>query len=75
MTQPEEYCCADCGSTEVMVEAYCYWDNVTQRFAHYETADDGWDNCSDCGHDRGEFRPITDLKTLARIAIKREEAA
>jgi len=71
---PEEYYCTDCGGTNITVEAYCYWDNVTQTFAHFEAADEGWDNCTDCGHDGADFRPITDVKTLAQIAINREEA-
>ena len=70
---PEEYCCTECGSTNVIVEAYCYWDNVKQDFADFEAADEGWDNCADCGNDRGEFRPITDVKTLAQIAIQTSE--
>ena len=77
MTQPpEEYCCTDCGGTDITVEAYCYWDNVKQDFADFEVAAEGWDYCADC-EDRAtaEFRPITNVKTLAQIAIKQEEAA
>tara|TARA_R110002072_G_scaffold190828_1_gene347732 strand:+ start:576 stop:824 length:249 start_codon:yes stop_codon:yes gene_type:complete len=77
MTQPpEEYCCTDCGGTDITVEAYCNWDSVEQKFAHYETADEGYDYCADCeDRVRGRFRPITDVKTLAQIAIKKEDAA
>lgn len=73
---PEEYYCENCGGTDITVEAYCYWDNVEQNFAHYETVDEGYDYCADC-EDRAtaEFRPITNVKTLAQIAIKQEEAA
>ncbi len=74
MRPPEEYYCIACGGTNITVEAYCYWDNVKQDFADFETADAGWDNCADCGHDGADFRPITDVKTLAQIAIKKEEA-
>lgn len=74
MTQPEEYCCTDCGGTNVSSDAWCSWDNATQDFANFEVADEGFDYCADCGHDGAEFRPITDVKTLAQIAIKREEA-
>ena len=75
MTQPEEYYCTDCGGTDITVEAYCYWDNVAQTFAHFETADEGYDYCADCEDQcRGDFRPITDVKTLAQIAIQKEEA-
>jgi hypothetical protein len=72
---PEEFYCTVCGGTNITVEAYCQWDNVEQKFAHFETADEGYDYCADCG-DRaeGEFRRITDVKTLAQIAIKKEEA-
>lgn len=75
MTQPEEFYCTDCGGTDITVEAYCYWDNVEQKFAHFETADEGYDYCADCEDQcRGDFRPITDVKTLAQIAIQKEEA-
>jgi len=75
MTQLEEYYCPDCGGTDITVEAYCYWDNVEQKFAHFETADEGYDYCAGCEDQcRGDFRPITDVKTLAQIAIEKEEA-
>jgi hypothetical protein len=75
MTQPEEYYCTDCGGTDITVEAYCSWDNVEQKFAHFETADEGYDYCADCEDERkGAFRPITDVKTLAQIAIQKDEA-
>ena len=75
MTQPEKYCCTACGGTNITVEAYCVWDNVEQKFAHYEVVDEGYDYCVDCEDQRtGAFFPITDVKTLAQIAIKREEA-
>jgi hypothetical protein len=74
MTQPEEYYCTDCGGTDITVEAYCSWDNVEQKFAHFETADEGYDYCADCEDERkGAFRPITDVKTLAQIAITKSE--
>jgi hypothetical protein len=74
MTQPEEYYCTDCGGTDITVEAYCSWDNVEQKFAHFETADEGYDYCADCEDERkGAFRPITDVKTLAQIAIAKSE--
>jgi len=73
MRPPEEYYCTICGGTGLTVEAYCRWDNVTQTFAHHELADEGYDYCRDCNDQcRGDFRPITDVKTLAQIAIKKE---
>ncbi|MDB4725586.1 hypothetical protein OAF44_03595 [Akkermansiaceae bacterium] len=72
---PEEYYCTNCGGPNITVEAYCVWDNVEQKFAHFETADEGYDYCADCEDQaHGDFRPITDVKTLAQIAIEREEA-
>ena len=75
MTQPQELYCTDCGSTNVKSFADCEWDVVTQSFSYFDVHSDD-DYCADC-EDRatGKFRPITDLKTLAQIAIKREEAA
>jgi hypothetical protein len=71
----EEYYCTSCGGTNMAVEAYCSWDNVEQKFVHDETADEGHDYCGDCeDHAQGDFRPITDVKTLAQIAIQKEEA-
>ena len=71
---PEEYCCTNCGGTDITVEAYCYWDSVAQMWVHDQVISEGYDHCMDCDHERGEFRPITDVKTLAQIAINREEA-
>jgi hypothetical protein len=74
MIPPHEYYCTGCGSTDITCEAYCYWDNVTQKFAYFEVVDEGYDYCGDC-EDRstGAFRPITDTKTLAQIAIQKSE--
>ena len=75
MTQSKEYYCTSCGGTDVSLEGYCYWDSVEQKFVHYETSDEGQDYCTDCeDHIIGDFRSITDVKTLAQIAIKKEEA-
>ena len=72
---PEEFYCTDCGGTDITAEAYCYWDNVEQNWAYYEVVAEGYDYCVDCEDQRtGAFRPITDVKTLAQIAIKKEEA-
>jgi hypothetical protein len=74
---PEEFYCTDCGGTDITVktEAYCHWDNVEQKFVHFKTADEGYDYCTDCADQAtGAFRPITDVKTLAQIAIKKDEA-
>ena len=70
---PEEFYCTNCGGTDITVEALCYWDNVTQTFTNFEVVNEGYDYCADC-EDRAdvEFRPITDVKTLAQIAIIRE---
>jgi hypothetical protein len=73
MTQPEEYYCTACGSTAVVSQAECKWDNVTQDFTGFYVADEGYDYCTECGHDGAEFRPITDVKTLAQIAIIKSE--
>lgn len=74
-SQPEEFYCTTCGGTDITVEAYCYWDTAEQKFAHFETVDEGYDYCTDCDEQTaGSFRPVTDVKTLAQIAIKKEEA-
>ena len=74
MTQPQELYCKTCGGTNVTSFADCGWDVVTQSFSFFDVRSED-DYCADC-EDRatGEFRPITDLKTLAQIAIKQEEA-
>ena len=74
MTQPEEFYCTGCGSTDMTAEAYCLWDNVTQSYAGFKVVDEGNDWCEACSsHRTGYFRPITDIKTLAQIAIKKSE--
>ena len=72
---PEEFYCTTCGGTDIQAEAYCYWDVAAQTWAYYEVVDEGFDFCADCEEQTaGSFRPITDVKTLAQIAIKKEEA-
>ena len=73
MTQPEELYCTDCGSTNILSEAYCSWDTIAQKYAYFEVTDEGWDSCADCGHDAAMFRPVTDVKTLAQLAINKQE--
>ena len=74
MTQPEEFYCTGCGSTDITREAICYWDNVTQSYADFEVVPEGYDWCGACSsHGRCDFRPITDVKTLAQIAIQKSE--
>lgn len=71
---PQEFCCTACGGTNVVAEAYCSWDRLEQMWVHEEFVDEGYDHCADCENSAAEFRPITDVKTLAQIAINREEA-
>jgi hypothetical protein len=71
--QPGEYYCTDCGGTNIVAEASCSWDITTQKFSHFEVSDGGWDSCADCGHDGADFRRITDVKSLAQIAINKQE--
>ena len=71
---PEEYYCTACGGTNIIAEAYCSWDSVAQMWVFDQVIDEGYDYCTDCEDSAGEFRPITDVKTLAQIAIKKEEA-
>ena len=74
MIPPEEFYCTNCGGTDLRAEAYCYWDVAAQTWAHYEVVDEGYDYCADCNDQTtGSFRPITDLKTLAQIAIQKSE--
>lgn len=74
MTQPEEFYCTYCGGTDITAEAYCYWDNVQQKFARYHKTEEGYDHCATCEDQaQSAFRPITDVKTLAQIAINQND--
>ena len=74
ITQPEEYYCTDCGGTNIVAEASCSWDITTQKWAYFEVEDEGYDYCHDCNDQCiGGFRPITDVKSLAQIAINKQE--
>ena len=74
MRQPKEYYCVGCGSTDIIIEAHCYWDNVTQGYADFQLSDEGRDWCTECeDQSTGAFRAITDIKTLAQIAIVKSE--
>ena len=71
---PEEFYCTTCNGTDITAEAYCVWDSVEQKWAHYEVVEEGYDYCETCmDQTTGSFRPITDVKTLAQIAIKQNE--
>ena len=74
MTQSEEYYCTSCGGTDIAIEAYCQWDVTTQDWAYLDLRDEALASCGDCYSETTAFRPITDVKTLAQIAIKKEEA-
>ena len=72
---PEEFYCTECGGTNIISDAECRWDVVTQRFGSFEVSDGGIDFCLDCSDEcGGEWRDITDLKPLAKIAIHTEES-
>ena len=74
MIPPHEYYCTGCGSTDMTSEAYCQWDNVTQGYADFQVSDEGRDWCTECeDQSTGAFRAITDVKTLAQIAIGKSE--
>ena len=75
MKPPEEYYCTNCGGTTVVTEAYCHWNPVNQCWELDTVMDGGYDYCNGCADEtNGSFRPITDVKTLAQIDIKKEEA-
>ena len=67
-----EYACDQCGSTKVSVRAWFDWDIIKQEWVRDYSSDTTW--CDDCGDDLPiTARPITDLKTIAQIAIAREK--
>ena len=70
MRKPLENYCTKCGNTEIISEATCSWDVVTQDWTNYEVElHDGNDECAVCYSKKCEFRYVTDVKTLAKIAI------
>jgi len=74
-SQPEEFFCTECDGTDIVAEALCYWDITTQKWSYYEVMVEGYDYCHDCNDRRiGDFRSITDVKSLAQLAIKKQEA-
>ena len=67
---PDELYCKHCGGTDVISEGYVVWDAVTQKFDFDSACDEGTDYCTTCdGESNCYWREITDLKTLAKIAI------
>lgn len=72
---PEDFYCTTCGGANITSEAYCHWNVDNQCWEFDGVMDEGYDYCNDCSDERtGEFRPVTDVKILALIAIKREES-
>ena len=67
---PKEFYCTDCGGTNLTADAYCNWDVVKQTFVLHSASRDSYDYCNDCGEEVGaDFREVTDVKTLAKLAI------
>ena len=72
---PEGFYCTTCGGTNIQVEAEAEWDAVRQEWHLCDITIGGSWFCYDCdGQCDADFRDITDLKTLARIAIHTEES-
>ena len=65
----KEFYCPDCGGTNLTVDAQCNWDVVEQEFV-LDSFLDGYDFCNDCAEQvNGDWREVTDVKTLAKLAI------
>ena len=68
----EEFYCTSCGGTDLIAGAYSNWDVAEQRFVLH-SVDDENDYCNDCSKRVfGEFREVTNVKTLALLAIHKE---
>jgi hypothetical protein len=66
---PLTWVCRDCGSENVSVGAYAYWDKYKQRWYFELSESDDWDLCADCFGETIVMKPLTDLKTAALVAI------
>ena len=69
---PEEYYCERCDGTDITTSTHadCRWDVVKQDFVEFSLYDEGTDYCNTCkGESDCYWREVTDVKTLAKIAI------
>ena len=69
---PEEVYCTRCDGNDISTSTFadCRWDTIKQDFVVYSLCDGGTDYCNTCHREAdSEWREITDLKTLAKIAI------
>ena len=71
---PEEHYCTKCGGTDVITStsADLWWDAVKQEYVISSICDGGTDHCDTCWAETDcDWRPVTDKKTLARIAKRK----
>lgn len=69
---PVTWVCKSCGSENVCVGAYAYWNNQKQDWDFELSDSDDWDFCHDCFGENIVEKPITDLKTAALVAINNQ---
>ena len=69
-TIPVEYYCTACGGTGIIMDATCHWDTTKQEFVDLCVSDQDIQWCYTCEAETTvDERQITDVKTLAKIAI------
>ena len=67
---PEQIYCTECGSTDIVYDADCKWDVVKQDFVDFDPVGRSSQFCRICADEVFcEWREVTDVKTLAKIAI------
>lgn len=69
---PVTWVCESCGSENVYVGAYAYWDKQRQEWDFELSESSDWVLCSDCFDEVIVEKPITDLKTAALVAINNQ---
>jgi uncharacterized protein YbaR (Trm112 family) len=73
---PVRLVCPECRGSDLVVYGSTSWDEKTQTWGGFDPDDGAEDYCIYCEDSvRGEFVPVSDLKSAARQAIAQEGAA
>ena len=66
---PHKYVCERCGSDDVEMEAFAYWNIALQEFEYEAKKNSDYDYCYKCENStRIDQRDLVDLKDIALVA-------
>ena len=67
MDKPVGYICEDCGSPDILFDAYAVWDHINQRMEVHSHYDKG-QRCNECGAQ--DCASEVDIETYEKAIMK-----